>query len=68
MAVDVHAIDVDNGDLEDIVDQIIANGDDEVQHSLEDRLRLRVIRTYCPAWVVAEIERLAAADFERWSA
>lgn len=55
-------------ELRDRVNTILAMQDDEAQHGYEDDLRIKVIREHCPAWVVAEIERLAAADFERWCA
>lgn len=50
------------------VDDIIAHDDPETQHANEDALRLSIIRSYAPAEVVAEVDRLAAADFPRWHA
>lgn len=51
------------------VDKIIAiGGDDEMAHAREDELHLEVIKKFCPDWIVAEIERLSKADFERWRA
>lgn len=56
-------------ELKDRVDTIIAiSSDDEAAHSEEDNLHLDVIKAFCPDWVVAEIERLSAADFNRWCA
>lgn len=60
---------MDKEDLSAKVDRIISmSGDDEVAHSEEDKLRLSVIRQWCPDWVIGEIERLRKADFERWCA
>jgi hypothetical protein len=51
------------------VDNIISGGGDaEGAHSAEDHLHLEVIKEFCPAWVVDEIERLGEADFPRWCA
>lgn len=50
------------------VDAIIALDDSERQHAQEDQLLRDVITTCAPAGVVAEIDRLTAADFERWYA
>ena len=55
--------------LQKKVDRIIAmSGDDEMAHSEEDELHLDVIKTFCPDWVVSEIDRLSSADFKRWCA
>lgn len=50
------------------VDAIIAADDSERQHQAEDQLLHDVVATYAPAGIRAEIDRLAAADFERWCA
>ncbi len=55
-------------ELRQAVDLIIADGDDEAQHLMEDGLHLDVIFAFCPEWVQAEIDRLSAADFHRWTA
>jgi len=50
-----------------IVNDIIAlSVDDERAHSEEDSLHLKVIREFCPEWVVKQIDRLEKADFQRW--
>lgn len=55
--------------LKEKVDEIIAlRRDDEAAHSYEDDLHVTVIKKFCPPWVVAEIERLSNADFNRWCA
>lgn len=51
------------------VDAIIAKSDDdEMAHSDEDELHLRVIKEFCPDWVQAEIDRLTNTFFCRWCA
>ena len=57
-------------ELKTRVDQIIKVGahDDEAAHAVEDVLHRELIATYCPKWVVAEVDRLSAADFDRWCA
>ncbi len=56
-------------ELKKEVNEIISFSDDsEHAHSEEDRLHLKVIREFCPAWVVEEIEKLDKADFSRWYA
>lgn len=42
--------------------------DDEAQHADEDSLHLDLIKAFCPEWVIAEVDRLSAANFERWCA
>lgn len=44
------------------------SGDYEAAHSEEDKLHLRLIREFCPDWVVKEVERLSDADFPRYCA
>ncbi|MDJ0454377.1 hypothetical protein [Gordonia amicalis] len=60
--------DINETSLTEFVDLIISDNDDEAQHANEDELHLALIRRFCPDWVVAEVDRLAAADFERWCA
>ncbi|QRY51753.1 hypothetical protein [Mycolicibacterium septicum] len=56
-------------DVRATVDAIIAVSDDpEAAHSGEDTLLADLVRQYCPAEIAAEVDRLAAADFERWRA
>ncbi|QDB74747.1 hypothetical protein SEA_BARB_71 [Gordonia phage Barb] len=57
-------------ELADEVDAIIETGkrDPEDAHGREDSLLRRMVRAYAPAWVNAELDRLAAADFDRWCA
>ena len=56
-------------ELQERVNDIIASGyDDELAHSMEDKLHLEIINTFCPAWVKNEINRLSLADFDRWCA
>lgn len=66
-------------ELKQKVDAIIALGeglptsarvgrDDEAAHADEDRLRIELIEAFCPKWVVAEVDRLRAADFGRYCA
>lgn len=60
---------IDKRFLKQEVDRIIATAsDDEAAHSMEDDLHIEVIEAFCPKWVVDEISRLSAADFERWCA
>lgn len=59
---------IDPTDLTHRVNAIIGADDDEAQHSLEDALLGELVREYAPEWAVAEVERLAAADFDRWCA
>lgn len=55
--------------LKEVVNKIISmKHDDEAAHSAEDELHLKIIREFCPSWVVSEIERLENTDFERWCA
>lgn len=44
------------------------HGDPEAAHSDEDHLHRQIIEAFCPEWVVAEVRRLADADFPRWCA
>ena len=56
-------------ELKKEVDRIIArSGDDEYAHAEEDDLHLKVIKKFCPSWVVKQIDRLSKADFARWCA
>ena len=56
-------------ELKAAVDAIIKIAcDNEVAHSREDDLHRELIKQFCPEWVKAEIERLSAAEFERWCA
>lgn len=58
---------VDGKTLKSRVDAIIAEqGDNERQHSMEDRLYRELIREFCPKWVVRQIECLNDTYFERW--
>lgn len=51
------------------VDRIISIGrDPEIAHSNEDDLHGKLIREFCPEWVVKEVERLSDAQFPRWCA
>lgn len=51
------------------VDRIISmSRDNEAAHELEDALHITIIKYFCPAWVVSEVDRLSAADFARWCA
>ncbi len=50
------------------VDRIIAMDDDERQHSEEDTLLRELVDRFAPDWAIAEVERLAEADFARWYA
>ena len=53
-------------ELKEKVDTIIGHMlDDEKAHSLEDELHLEIIRTFCPDWVVAEVNRLRKVGFSR---
>lgn len=55
--------------LKDRVIEVLAlTRDPEAAHSAEDKLHRDVIKAFCPEWVVAEIDRLSAADFKRWCA
>ena len=55
-------------ELRDRVDAILAKDDPEEQHGEEDGLYQQLIHEHCPAWVWAEVERLAKAPFPRWYA
>lgn len=45
--------------LQTRADKIIeVRADDEIAHSEEDKLYLDVIKEFCPAWVIREIDRL----------
>lgn len=60
---------MDEDELKNKVNLIISlRGDDEAAHSKEDNLHREIIKKLCPAWVVAEVERLSQADFNRWRA
>ena len=48
-----------------VIDQ---SGDDEAAHAMEDDLHLDIIRSFTPNWVQAEVARLCAAPFNRWTA
>lgn len=47
---------------------ITLSSDDEAAHDEEDKLLAALIRDYCPADIVTEVQRLADAPFERWCA
>lgn len=56
-------------ELAKAVDNVIAQADDdESAHFQEDQLLRQIIEAFCPEWVVAEVRRLADADFARWYA
>ncbi len=55
-------------ELKQRVDMIIADGDSEAQHSMEDDLHLDLLHDFCPKWAWNEIQRLSAASFSRWTA
>ncbi|GEE00197.1 MULTISPECIES: hypothetical protein [Gordonia] len=47
---------------------IMASADDEAAHGDEDELLAALVRDYCPADIVTEVQRLADAPFSRWCA
>lgn len=56
-------------ELEQRISNIIANSNDnEVAHSDEDALHLKLIYQFCPTWVIKKIKKLNKADFARWYA
>lgn len=56
-------------ELRERVDAVMAKSDDdEAAHALEDDLYLEIMGAFCPDWVRAEVARLCAAPFNRWTA
>ena len=61
-------VDEVRAEVDRIIDGYTKTWDDETAHSDEDALLGRLVRAYCPPEIVAEVERLGAADFQRWCA
>lgn len=60
---------LDRKELHKRVNEVLeVDVDYELQHGLEDRLHLEIIKQFCPSWVLTEVKRLSDDDFPRFTA